>query len=195
MTRKETMAACVKDHFKEHAAQALTDINHAFKTRYDEILSGFQKPLKSCAVQAEKMQRDSEKGPVESIVISVLISTVVTKTYELKIDFFDEKMYLDEHPASAYWAPEFMLPYLHMEDELTVRKLLNQKVTHITDYEMQEIEYGYVGMLMNVYPHLLKKMIKDSADLLSIADMEPEVDILYGNYMGQAFRIARLSLN
>ncbi len=191
-TREQKIVASVEQYLKERFDESAQQITDDFNAHFDEILAGFQKVLNACVQKAFVQQHQSDKGRLKFVVISLLNSSLITQSYELKIDLFDERMYLDGNEASDYWQPSFMLPYLQIEDMEAVRKLLSGRIPRITDYEMLEVQYGYAGTLCTLYPFFLKKLVHHSKRLISQANPESEVLVLFGNYMEKAPYIAKL---
>ena len=185
-SREEQLLSSVEDYLQQHTNETVSRIMADFDDQFGQILDEFHQVIKTCSEQTIRQQTDSDKGKLKYIIISFLNSSVITQTYDLQVDFYDDRMYLDENTATGYWRPGFMVPYLKLDDINTLQTLFSQKVTRVMDYEMLELQYGFIGILSSLYPHFCAKLIQHSRHLLCEVEKEDEIPVLFGIYMESA---------
>ena len=107
---------------------------------------------------------------IKYIIVSILESSVLTKSYDMQIAFLDERMYLDEHPVCQYWTPMYIFSGVE-EDMLFLKKKASEKVVRLKDYELDPVRKKYlfnhyfqtVLFLQRILPVFLQGMPADTA--------------------------------
>lgn len=130
---------------------------------------------------------------IKYIVFSILESSNLTKSYDLQVAFFNEKMYSDEFPIYEYWKPMFIFSKIE-EDMFFLKKKVSEKVVRIKEYEMDSIRKNY---LLNHYFQVLIFLRKIMPDVLEKDDtkyscLEEDVTVLLGRYMEKAMLVYQL---
>ena len=83
-----------------------------YKDEETEILTGLEEKLQEVFQKAQQMQKADKKGKICTMGISYLQNSVLTGSYELRIDLYDKEFYLDSAECCTYWKPEFITRYL-----------------------------------------------------------------------------------
>ena len=77
------------------------------------------------------------------IIISPLNSGVITRSYEMQVALFDERLYADENPMCFYWVPEFL--YKEVERDMNrYEEEASKEIIRLRKYEVNEIRRRYV---------------------------------------------------
>lgn len=126
----------------------------------------------------------AKRKKVKYIIVSILESSILTKSYELQVAFFDERMYLDDESEYIYWVPLFL--FEQIEDDIwAYRKKASQTVVRIKEYEIEQIFRAYAfNRYLDVYA-LLKDIIRDvlEQETPNFECLAEDVSILFGQYM------------
>ena len=138
----------------------------------------------ACKLQ-EGLQVCGEKNKsVIYIIFSILESSILTKSYELQIAFFDERFYLDESAVYTYWTPSFLFDRVE-EDMLLFSKRASQTVIRLREYEIERVRKQYVVNHYFQVSVLLRNMIPGilSYEKENCAALGPATSVLFGKYM------------
>ncbi len=171
----EIAQACLKQRYIER----MESINEFYLAHKGEIRNQYEQRLRDGLDECE-----SQNKKVSYIVISILDSSLLTKSYEMQITFFDEKTYLDEDPVCRYWSPDFLFKSVD-EDMAFFRKRASQKIIRLKEYETDDILKKYV---LNYYYQtfiLIRKVTSEAIERLSLEFecMSDSIQVLFGKYM------------
>ena len=118
------------------------------------------------------------------IAISVLESSIITKTYDLQIAFYNKDLYADGYPVYKYWAPAFIYESLDADIE-EIEALLKLEIVRLKPYEICEIKHQYAINFYFLIGFLMKSIASKIThiQMFQKVDKENEVKILFGKYM------------
>ncbi len=188
MDREIKLDEIAKKYLKVRYSERFQEINSYYKLHSGEIIEELDYKLRKGLDRCRK-----ENKSVIYIVFSVLESSILTKSYELQIAFYDEKIYLDENAVYVYWTPYFL--FRHVDDDmLLLRKKASETVIRIREYELERIRRQYVVnhyfqvsvLLKNALPAILNSEKKDCMVF------GEKVSVLYGRYMERPMLIYNL---
>ena len=121
---------------------------------------------------------------VKYIIISVLESSLLTRSYDLQIAFYDEQLYLDEIPIFKYWKPMLIFSGID-EDMLFLKKKAVGRIVRLKEQELDQIRKKYV---MNHYfdtmlylRQTIPPIIETKVEKYNC--IENEIAVLFGRYM------------
>lgn len=156
----------------------------------ETILTDLKNTFDQLFVQAEQQQTENRKDKARYIVVSHLYSGFVSGSYEYRIDILDESMYLDTQECCVYWQPRFLFPYTEA-DHQWFKTMLRKKYIRLRNYEIRKVEWNYQFYYHSIIYHLLKNMVNEIERMESFIHMQKtdETLFLFGEYMGEAFRI------
>ncbi len=125
------------------------------------------------------------------IIISPLNSGVITRSYEMQVALFDEKLYADENPMCFYWVPEFL--YKDVERDMNrYEEEASKEIIRLRKYEVNEIRRRYVLCHAYISMFFLDKAVKRLTELPVWERLRSEdIKILYGTYMEKMVEIGR----
>lgn len=181
----ENMVMELADQKLVCAVRRITDYYNVYKAEIEENFARkIENGLQQCIEGKKK---------IGFISISILESSLITKTYDLQIAFYNEDLYADDSPVYEYWAPSFIYEYLDSDIE-DMEKSLRNRIVHLKPYEMYELKLQYK---INFY-FLIGFMIKGLAPKIAYlckyqeADRENIVKVLFGKYMEKQTEICNL---
>lgn len=119
--------------------------------------------------------------------ISYLQNSVLTGSYELRIDLYDKEFYLDSAECCTYWKPEFITRYL-LKDVEHFKNVIRFKVPQIRGYEIQQFIDGYLlnymYLLAQFFQQILPQVL-DKTKTLFQEVAEENMSVIFGEYMGK----------
>lgn len=145
------------------------------KRVYEELEKVVHHGLQRC--------KNGEKK-VKHIAISILFSSILTKSYELQVAFLDERIYMDEAPVEEYWAPVFIFERVE-EDMQYFRKMAALEMPRIKEYEMEPIRNAYVSLHYFLVMLLLREVIPGIVENIfsQYGILEKDVMVSFGRHM------------
>lgn len=165
----------------------LPELMKNYKDEETDILADLEERLGEVFQKAQQMQNTDRKGKICTMGISYLQSSVLTGSYELRIDLYDKEFYLDSAECCTYWKPEFITRYL-LKDVEYFNNTIRFKVPQIKTYEIQQFIDGYilnymyllVQFFQQIFPAILckvKTLFEEVAD--------DDMNVIFGEYMGK----------
>lgn len=101
----------------------------------------------------------------------------------------DRGFYSDTAQSASYWDAESIY-HLFEEDVEAIRKEIGKHIPRIREYEADYIRYAYApyyhGIAKAFVQSMLEETMPEEGFLPELARMEERVQILFGEYMGQA---------
>ena len=188
MNREEQLRKIAKEYLKKRFIESRELITKECEMHMEEAFQNYMDAMTSgllCCAKAGKT--------VKYIVISILESSNLTKSYELQIAFFTEKMYSDEFPIYVYWKPMFIFSKVE-EDMLMFKKKAAEKIVRIKEYELDAIRKEY---LLNHYYQVLLFLRQIMPDAIEYGCdhhncIAQDVTVLLGRYMERAMLVYQL---
>lgn len=140
----------------------------------------------------EKAYRKQQqgKGKIKYISVSALLSSMISESYSLGINFYDERFYIDEVDVFT----EFKIPYISdfiKENTEQTRKLLSYHRQPYKESDVAEIQKVYVLAYIVQVVEMLKSNISHILSKIQAEGVECEdvVTITFGAYMEQQMEI------
>jgi hypothetical protein len=190
--REREISRLIGPYLAERAAGDIALMAAAFRERFDEALITFQNALRFCAAATSRQREKSDKGNIRYVAISTLDSGLLTKTLDVRIDFLDGRLWLDESEAAAYWLPRIAAPFIRFpRDE--VWKKLTGSLNRVMDYELEALEREYRRIPRDSLMSQCRELIQRSTSIIRAAGADKRVDVLFGPFMELGECIAVLS--
>lgn len=154
-----------------------------------ETVHEFLEAFRQAAEQAIILQDREEKGKVGYILFSHLYSSMFLKRYLIRIDLMDRRFYSDTTQSSSYWDAGSIY-HLFEEDVEAIRRELERRIPKIREYETDYIRYAYATYYHRLAKAFIYAMLEEALPqegFLPKSDrLEERVQILFGEYMGEA---------
>ena len=169
----------------------LPELMKNYKAEETEIIAGLQEKLQEVFQKAQQMQKVDRKGKICTMGVSYLQSSVLTGSYDLRIDLYDKEFYLDSAECCTYWKPAFITEYIQ-KDIKYFKYNIHGKVPQIRTYEIQEFMDGYIinylyllaQFLEQIMPQILCKVRPAFREV-----MDDGMHVIFGEYMGKGMII------
>lgn len=154
-----------------------------------EMVHAFLEAFKGAVGQAVILQDRKKKGKLGYILFSHLYSSMFLKRYLIRIDLMDRGFYSDTAQSASYWDAGSIY-YLFEKDVEVIREELGRYIPRIREYEADYIRYAYAPYYHRLTKTFIQAMLEEALPeegfLPERARMEERVQILFGEYMGQA---------
>lgn len=178
MNRAEQYVQVAEKYFGTRFKESQETIHKDFAARRTEVYQNFVDVVHEGIVHCRQMKKS-----VKYIIISILDSSILTKSYDLQVAFYGEKIYADDMPVCVYWKP--MLAFSKLEEDMIFfKQKVSEKEVRIKDYEMDIIRDKY---LINHYFFILLFLLQVVPDLferdVQLSNIKDDVQVMFGRYM------------
>ena len=178
MNRAERFVNVAEKYFEIRFKESQEIIHRDFVARGMEAYQNFVNVVHEGLAHCQQMSKK-----VKYIIISILESSTLTKSYDLQVAFYGEKIYADDTPVYIYWKPMFAFSKLE-EDMAFFKKKVSEKEVRVRDYEMDIIREKY---LINHYFFILLFLLQIIPDLFvsdeQCSSIKDDIQVMFGRYM------------
>lgn len=184
MGRAEQFVEMAEKYFEVRFKESQEKIYRDFEERRTEVYQNFVNVIYEGIAQCQQMSKK-----VKYIIISILESSTMTKSYDLQVAFYDEKIYADDTPVYVYWKP--MLAFSKLEEDMAFfKQIVSEKEVRVKDYEMDIIREKY---LINHYFFILLFLLQIVPDLFAndkqCSSIKNDFQVMFGRYMEKTILI------
>lgn len=187
MTRKEQIETLIQEYLSEYMTKETDVIIECYQKNFKEIKNHFLQRITEGFLECMQKQKK-----LRYIIFSPLISSVITKSYEMQIAFYDANLYLDKQPIYKYWSIKTCFINIENGKEQILKKL-KQKIIRFQEYEMMEFYQEYevlhfVFSLLMIMPYFSEIFsLPESKNI----EMEKKVEIAYGMFLDKTILLYR----
>ena len=179
MDRTEKIDQVINDWRAERFAERKDKIKEYYQANRQGIYREFVKTVRRGIQSCQKEQK-----AVKNIILSVLYSSSLTKSYELQIAFCDEKMFFDDAPVYEYWTPAFIFD--HVEEDIgDFKRTAAAKIPRIKEYELDDVRSTYLWNHYFMVMLLLRELVPAAVEEVYGECNMPDADVVvsFGRYM------------
>ena len=179
MDRTEKIDQVINNYRAERFAERKEEIKEYYKANKNEICREFTRKVRRGIQSCQKEQK-----AVKNIILSVLYSSSLTKSYELQIAFCDERMFFDDTPVYEYWTPAFI--FEHVENDITdFKRKAAAKIPRIKEYELDDVRSTYLWNHYFMVMLLLRELVPMAVEEVYGECNMPDADVVvsFGRYM------------
>lgn len=190
MDRTKELSETAKEVLTPRYLSNLISIQSYYQTYQGSIFQELIKSLRKLMLTVKEQQNCGVKGTIQYAVISYLYSSIITKSYDFQISFYDDLLYLDPIESCIYWCPNFIFRYID-EDICFLKKALQATFIRIRDYEIDDIRRRYVEEYLTLAASLFQNNIVEILKACNIDELklDDEVQILFGGYIDNLLKI------
>jgi len=145
-------------------------------------------PFVELFARCTDLQSREEKGEIHYLCISHLLSSILTDSYQFRLDLYDDRFLLDEDAVTEYWTVPYV--FASFNDDLTaLQNIIRKKFIRLAPFEMEHIRIAYA----EYHFALIASLLKDLAGYIGVLG-EPiqkaeEYKVLFGELWGECFTI------
>lgn len=181
----------IKKYFEEYPAYVTDRLAHtaeALNAKYgteEKALAGaMAESFDRLFLRAADMQAREQKAEIAWVSVSYLRSSLLTETYDLRIDLYDANFYLDVNEVSGYWNGAFVYAYFR-EDMAYYTKMAREEMIRIMPGEMKAFMIGYSAHYQAFLRCFCRKHLPRITELPSYQKMQKAADIkfTFGEYL------------
>lgn len=184
MERLENLAAIAANKLPAIFADGYGKIMNYAAEHEREIVLDLAEALDSVIRKVSSHQMGGQKGPLEFINFSFLLSNMMLGQHGLQIDAYDSNYYLDELEASADWRPDWIFTYANNEFDAVIKDL-KAAFPRVQQYELDEIKRVYLLNHYSMAIQVLCIILPRAFPLLNLSQVEcvSEIKVSCGLYM------------
>lgn len=152
-----------------------------------------------CGIMAQLIQKQillQQTGgcsKVSSLCFWHLLSSDYTGSYEIAVGLCGKRLQMDEHMAYVYWKPEILYEGIDHEAE-ALEKFLRRCFRCIEEYDLLQLKRQLLMDDWLLFGKTVKTLAGSAGEKLlkSKVYKEEEVQVLFGEYSGQMFKVCRI---
>ena len=170
------------DRFEESCRHIQVDLEQHGTQFADETAAVFEELFESVVC----LQSEEKKDAVEFLSISILASSILTGSYQAKLDIYDSRFLLDEYPVSAHW--DLSRIYCWLEKDMKFfQNELKKQFPRLRAYELEKVRYRYTTYYDSLVQQLCSDIIEDIMNLPGFQTMqkEPKFSVTAGGYLDE----------
>lgn len=191
MDRKKRISLKGQIIASERYENHLKQIRDRYSKEQGHLNVEYLKMWRSLLNKVARQQSEREKGKTQYLVISLLHSSFLTRTYEFRFDVYDKNLYLDPTESCAYWSPSLFFDDIDGDFAYFSSKI-KKEIIQVTDAELEEFELEYAYRFVDIAFSYFGERCEDIFRLDEYQDMEKEnkVYLLFGTYIGKTLVLA-----
>ncbi|GHU60238.1 hypothetical protein FACS1894171_0890 [Clostridia bacterium] len=140
--RTDEIWASLSSLIEERNIQDIKQASLAAESHADAALNELRSALRSCNEQSLLLRSQGEKGNTRFITLSFLDSGILTGSYDLRIDFYDDRFLSDIAEACAYFSYRHLVP-IYQESAGVICREAGKDFTRLMDYEKDALAWRY----------------------------------------------------
>lgn len=185
--RSEEILLFMQPHMEERFRESAGRIRKLLEERGNEMWTVLRENIRTVLSRSAGLQAQGKKGRIAYLVCSFQQSGVYTGGLLLRLETLDEGFYLDEQEAEGYYDPRLLQEEYRKDLEFLHQKVRRQFI-RVQNYELDGVSMAYT----EYYNALMCRIIESMDSLImrtvteSGAALSEEVQIMYGEYMGDA---------
>ncbi|HEX3077399.1 MAG TPA: hypothetical protein VHQ24_11105 [Lachnospiraceae bacterium] len=178
----EYLAGIMEEQYKHSIALFL----HEFKDRKQVYKQEFMKVIDQVLLKGIEKQENGRKERIAYICIFFLKSSIMTSSYQMQINLYDQNLYMDRNDVFTKWDTTFLMKYFE-NDIAVLNRMAKQRIYHWGYKEYQLLTMEYVKMYMDLLELYCADFIRDMLLLESYdrINKEDTVKVYYGGYLNQ----------
>lgn len=185
MDRTEQINDIISDYYEERYTKSKEKIKDYYWKNWESIHREFAQTVYRGAAVCSDMGKK-----VNYIILSILFSSSLTKSYEIQIGFYDDRLQLDDAPVCEYWSPAFIFEFIE-EDMEFFKRMAARKIPRIKEYELEGIRNTYIWnhyfLVMLLLRELIPAPVEEICQKFNVLD--EKVKVILGRYMEKGILI------
>lgn len=191
MDRQELLRQAAQTYLTPCYENAVRLAFSAFTEQQTEILGGLSQKVSGLVETVGRQQARGEKKALRYLMVSSLLSSAVTRSYEYEFALYDSELYLDPTESCFYWTPGFLFRQVE-QDMARFAEQAGRELVRIRAFELEEVRRMYINGFHLVAGLFLQEVLPDILEqcgLFSLS-LEQEFSVHFGTYMEQFVEIA-----
>lgn len=142
----------------------------------------------------ENHENSDGRAKAASLGITYLLSSILTKTYELKLSLLGEEFLLEEEPATMMWKPPYFFEYFE-EDMIVIIKKLRSSFPRLCRAEEDAIRLKCVDYYLAAVCKLCRDMAEEivGSNEFSKLDKTDDFFLFFGRYQSEGEKLWSIS--
>lgn len=190
--RKMRWQACIQTMMAKRIKILETTTWQLYSAEKVYIQDSFHSAVLDGIKAVSKLVEAQQKGALRYIHVSYLLNSAFTGEMLVRLDFYDNKYFMDHQDVECYWDYQCLFPgYAAAVQELETQ--LSEEVVRLSSYELQRARLYYQTCNFILLKDIIQEFVKTKRFKQIIETCsEPQVSILFGAYLDQAELIYEL---
>lgn len=169
---------------KEQFRRSITLFTEEYKLKKKQCKDEFLKVMDKLFQKGIEKQMQENKAKVAYLCIFYLKSSIMTGTYQMQINLYDQNLYLDTMDVSVNWDATFLMKF-YEEDMKKLNKLANRNIYKWSYREYQLLKMEYSDVYRNILELYCVDLIRDILQLETYKklDKEDNISAYFGGYL------------
>ena len=163
--------------------------------RIEENRQAVIQAFKELASRWEESHKDPDDGTkAATLGVTYLLSSILTKTYDLKLSLLGEGFWLEKEPVEVMWKPPYFFEYFE-EDAAHVIKELRGSFPRLCSAEEDAVRLKCVDYYLAAVQKLCKDMAEEIMESREFRDLNKTEDffLFFGRFQGEGERLWNIS--
>lgn len=151
--------------------------------------------FKELASRGGEFHKDSDDGKkAASLGITYLLSSILTKTYDLKLSLLGEGFWLEGEPVEILWKPPYFFEYFE-EDMAYIIKELRNRFPRLCSAEEDAVRLKCVEYYLAAVRKLCTDMAEEIMEIREFRELNKteKFFLFFGRFQGEGERLWSIS--
>lgn len=188
MKRREEILTFILPEMEQLFAKRAEKISALCEENPEQFVADCLTPFVELFARGIQLQQEGRKGEIHYLYISHLTSSILTGSYQLRLDLYNHLFLLDEEEVSNYWTVPYVFDTF-TDDLQTLEDSIKKNFIRLRFFEMEYIKLNYA----KYHYVLISNLLRELADVIdavgeSLVKSE-EYKILFGELWGECVTI------
>lgn len=174
-----------ENYIENSYKEVFIEIENDYIKNKDTIIDNIQNTINKTCKEIYKLQENEEKSPIKYIFISFLRTQILRNSSNYRVDFYDDRIFLDEDECHCYFDMDFIFkPLFKKMDEIEKKKDDPMYMRQVTSIDVEDFKL-YESLKYNL---LAKEILKENIDTIfkgedfELLKKDKELVVVFGEY-------------
>lgn len=174
-----------ENYIENSYKEVFIEIEDDYIKNKDTIIDNIQNTINKTCEEIYKLQQNEEKEPIKYIFISFLRTQILRNSSNYRVDFYDDRIFLDEDECHSYFDMDFIFkPLFKKMDEIEKKKDDPMYMRQVTSVDVEDFKL-YESLKYNL---LAKEILKENIDTIfkgegfELLKKDKELVVVFGEY-------------
>ncbi|MCT4508151.1 MAG: hypothetical protein N4A48_05205 [Tepidibacter sp.] len=187
-----------ENHIENSHQEVFINIEEDYIKNKDKIIENIQNTINKTCKEIYNLQQNEEKLPIKYIFISFLRTQILKNSSNYRVDFYDDRIFLDEDNCHCYFDMDFIFkPFFKKMDEIEKKKDNPMYMRQVTSIDVEDFKL-YESLKYNL---LVKEILKENMDTIfecegfDLLEKDDELIVVFGEYKDNFEIIKKFALS
>jgi hypothetical protein len=184
MDRRDEILAFIMPEMEKQFTKRTEEILVLCEENAEQFVAACLAPFVELFARCNELQSKGEKEEIHYLCISRLLSSIITGSYQLRLDIYDYQFLLDEKPVTLYWTVPYIFDSFSYELHV-MEEVIKKKFIRLKPFEMQHIRMAYAEYHFGLIAQLMKDLVDYIRAFGEPIQKAKEYKILFGELWGE----------